>query len=174
MLILLYNNLEWIFMQFWIFWIPNTKQTGKEKKTVMAEMTRKEAREAVFQLLFETEFRADEDPREIYAISEENRELCANEYLKESYFGVLEHREAIDEMIVRHSNGWKPSRISPVSRCVIRLCIYEMCYREDIPRAVSLNEAVELVKKYDEEKMRPFVNGLLNGVKNELEAAGKA
>ena len=76
-------------------------------------------------------------------------------------------------MIVRHSNGWKPARISPVSRCAIRLCIYEMLYREDIPAAVSLNEAIELVKKYDDEKMRAFVNGLLNGVKNEIETAGK-
>ena len=63
------------------------------------------------------------------------------------------------------------SRITPVSRSVIRLCIYEMLYMNDIPVAVSLNEAIELVKKFDDEKMRPFVNGLLNGVKNEIEAA---
>ena len=140
----------------------------------MAEMTRKEAREIVFQLLFETEFRGEEDPREIFAISEDSREFTSNEYISGVYFGVIEHREQIDQMIVRHSNGWKPARISPVSRCAIRLCIYEMLYREDIPKAVSLNEAIELVKKYDDEKMRAFVNGLLNGAKNEIETAGKA
>ena len=74
---------------------------------------------------------------------------------------------------MRHSNGWKTSRISAVSRSVIRLCIFEMLYMDDIPLAVSLNEAIELVKKYDDEKMKAFVNGLLNGAKNEIEAAKK-
>ena len=78
--------------------------------------------------------------------------------------------EEIDEIIVRHSNGWKPSRISPVSRSAIRLCIYEMLYMDDIPANVSLNEAIELVKTFDDEKMRGFVNGLLNGAKNEIES----
>jgi len=140
----------------------------------MAEMTRKEAREVVFQLLFETEFRPEEDPREIFALSEENREIAVNEYICSVYFGVIEHRDEIDEMIVRHSNGWKPARISPVSRTAVRLCIFEMLYRKDIPTAVSLNEAIELVKKYDDQKMRAFVNGLLNGAKTEIETAGQA
>ena len=140
----------------------------------MAEMTRKEAREEAFRLLFETEFRAEEDPASIYALSEENRCFSDNAYVKNVYFGVREHLEQIDEIVVRHSNGWKPSRISPVSRCAIRLSIYEMLYMNDIPAAVSLNEAIELVKKYDDMKMRAFVNGLLNGAKDEIEAAKKA
>ena len=139
----------------------------------MAAMTRKEAREEAFRLLFETEFR-EEDPTAIFAISKENREVETNEYLKTVYFGVREKLEEIDEIIVRHSNGWKPSRISPVSRSAVRLCIYEMKYMEDIPNAVSLNEAIELVKKYDEPKMKAFVNGLLNGAKNEIEAEDRA
>ena len=140
----------------------------------MAEMTRKEAREEAFRLLFETEFRSDEEPTAIYSLSGENREFADNEYLKKAYFGVREHLEEIDAVIVRHSNGWKPARISPVSRSAIRLCIYEMLYMDDIPAAVSLNEAIELVKKYDDPKMRAFANGLLNGAKNEIEAAKKA
>ena len=137
----------------------------------MADMTRKEAREEAFRLLFETEFRTDEEPAAIYALSEENREVKANNYIKQVYFGVREHLDEIDALIVRHSNGWKPARISPVSRCAIRLCIYEMLYCKEIPSAVSLNEAIELVKKFDDGKMKAFVNGLLNGAKNEIEAA---
>lgn len=136
----------------------------------MAKMTRKEAREEAFRLLFETEFR-NEEPTEIFSLSEENREVAENAYIRKVYFGVREHLEEIDEMIVRHSNGWKPSRISPVSRSALRLCIYEMLYMDDIPANVSLNEAIELVKTYDEEKMKGFVNGLLNSAKNEIEAA---
>jgi len=137
-------------------------------------MTRKEAREEAFRLLFETEFRGEETPDAIFAISEENREVAVNEYLKTVYFGVRERLEEIDAIIVRHSNGWKPSRISPVSRSAVRLCIYEMKFMDDIPNAVSLNEAIELVKKYDDPKMKAFVNGLLNGAKNEIEAEAKA
>ena len=139
----------------------------------MAKMTRKEAREEAFRLLFETEFRNDEDPAEIFALSEENREVSGNAYIKTVYFGVREHLEEIDAIIMRHSNGWKPSRISPVSRSAIRLCIYEMLYMPEIPNAVSLNEAIELVKRFDDGKMRAFVNGLLNGAKNEIEAAAE-
>ncbi len=135
----------------------------------MAELTRKEAREAVFCLLFETEFHGADDPHAVYETAVENREIVRDDYIENVYFGVREHLADLDERMEKHSNGWKVSRISPVSRSVIRLCIYEMIYREDIPNAVSLNEAIELVKKYDDEKMRPFVNGLLNGVKKELE-----
>ena len=139
----------------------------------MATMTRKEAREEAFRLLFETEFRMAEEPDAIYALSTDNREVAENAYIKAVYFGVREHLEEIDAIIVNHAKGWKPERITPVSRSVIRLSIYEMLYMEDIPTAVSLNEAIELVKKFDDEKMRSFVNGLLNGAKNEIEAANK-
>ncbi len=140
----------------------------------MAELTRKEAREEAFRLLFETEFRTEAEPASIYSLSGENREVSENDYIKTVYFGVREHLDEIDALIERHSKGWKTARITPVSRSVIRLCLYEMLYMESIPTAVSLNEAVELVKKYDDPKMKAFVNGLLNSAKNELEASDKA
>jgi hypothetical protein len=62
----------------------------------MAQLTRKEAREEAFRLLFETEFRAGEELAEIYATSMENRELCENDYIKAVYFGVHKHMEEID------------------------------------------------------------------------------
>ena len=136
----------------------------------MAAMTRKEAREEAFRLLFETEFRGDTAPDEIYALSTDNREIAENAYVRAVYFGVREHLEEIDAIITSHSNGWKTSRITPVSRSAMRLCIYEMLYMDDIPSAVSLNEAIELVKTYDDMKVRAFVNGVLNGAKNDIEA----
>ncbi len=145
-------------------------QLRKDRIFDMAEMKRKEAREEAFRLLFETEFRAETDPTAIYSLSGENREVSENAYIKEVYFGVREHLSEIDAMIERHSKGWKTSRITPVSRSAIRLCIYEMLYMDSIPAAVSLNEAIELVKKYDDLKMKAFVNGLLNGAKEEIEA----
>ena len=161
-------------MDYFALRINCTARTKRKEQVHMATMTRKEAREEAFRLLFETEFRTEEAPDAIFATSQENREVAANEYIKTVYFGVREHLEEIDEIIVRHSNGWKPSRISPVSRSAVRLCIYEMKYMDDIPNAVSLNEAIELVKKFDDLKVKAFVNGLLNGAKNEIEAEQKA
>ena len=131
-------------------------------------MNRREAREAVFSLLFETEFKSDEAREEIFALSCENREIEESDYIRGAYFGVCEHIDELDEIINRHAKGWKTSRISKVSRSILRLCVYELLYCKDIPTSVSLNEAVELSKKYDEEKARAFVNGVLNSVKNEI------
>ena len=135
---------------------------------------RREAREAAFTLLFETEFRRDETFETIFATSTENREIGEDAYLKRVYFGVCEHRDELDEIINRHAKGWKMTRISRVSRSLLRLSAYEMLYCEDIPNSVSINEAIELCKTYDEEAARPFVNGVLNGIKDEIAAGGHA
>lgn len=134
-------------------------------------MTRKEAREEAFRLLFETEFHGEDPAEEIYARAREDREIMENPYIREVYFGVRNHVEELDEVISRHSDGWKPSRISPVSLSALRLCIYEMQYMDSIPHLVSINEAIELVKTFDDPKMKAFVNGVLNGAKDEIEAA---
>ena len=132
-------------------------------------MNRREAREAVFELLFETEFKKDEAREAIFALSTDNREVENDPYIHTAYFGVCEHLEKIDEYINRHANGWKTSRISKVSRSIMRLCVYEMMFCEEIPPSVSINEAIELCKRFDEEKARAFVNGVLNSVKDELQ-----
>ena len=143
---------------------------GDRKNRII--MTRREAREAVFGLIFESEFRKDESAEEIYYSSVENREISEDEYIKKAYFTVVEKKEEIDGLIGEHSNGWKTSRLTAVSRSVLRLCVYEMLYEDEIPYNVSINEAVELSKKYDDEKARPFVNGVLNSIKKELESKG--
>jgi len=148
----------------------------KDKTNCMASITRPEAREEVFYLLFESEFQKDRAPEEIYAMALEARELAerCNErqasYIHDVYFGICEKKQELDEIISRHSNGWRPDRIVPVSRNLLRLCIYEMLYVDDVPTNVAINEAVELTKKFEEPKSKSFVNGILNSVKNELEA----
>jgi N utilization substance protein B len=109
-------------------------------------MTRKDARKAVLELLFESGFRSDENALEIYDVSAENRELENDQYVRGVFFGVLEHLSEIDEVIGAHSHGWKPERISRVARTVLRIAVYEMMYIEQIPYVVSINEAIELCK----------------------------
>ena len=138
-------------------------------------MTRKEQREATFELLFEREFRTEESAEEIFALSTENREIdtVKEKYIKNTYFGVIEHKDEIDKLISEASNGWKVSRFSHATRCAIRICVYEMLYNEDIPSTVSINEAIELVKKFDDPKSRAFTNGVLNNIKNAIEKANE-
>ena len=128
-------------------------------------MTRKEAREAVFSLLFETDFRKDATPEEVFDGAIELRELETDEYVKSAYFGAVEKMSFADELIEKYSRGWKIARIAPVSRATMRLAVYEMYFRDDVPDNVAVNEAIELIKKYDDaEKARPFVNGILNSI----------
>ena len=130
----------------------------------MSTLSRREAREAVLGLLFESEFRADESSTEIFAISVEDREIPADSYIEKAYFAICEKREEIDTLIGNHAKGWKTSRLSKLSRSILRLAAYEMMYETEIPYSVSINEAVELAKKYDDEKAPKFVNGVLNTV----------
>ena len=140
----------------------------------MSNISRREAREQILGLLFETEFRADESSVEIYATSVEDREIPSDEYIKRAYFGICENREEIDSVIGAHAKGWKTGRLTRLTRSLLRLATYEMLYETGIPYSVSINEALELAKRYDEDKARPFINGVLNAIKNELEASAGA
>ena len=131
-------------------------------------MNRKTARENAFILIFEQICKSDETAEEIFRKATEIRGLEYDEYVKNVFFGSCENRAIIDEMIERHTVGWKKERISPVSMSVIRLGAYEMMFMDDIPARVSINEAIELSKKYDDEKSYSFVNGVLNGISGEL------
>jgi transcription antitermination protein NusB len=82
--------------------------------------------------------------------------------------GTLEHRAALDEVIKKHARNWDLHRMAVVDRNVLRLAIYEMLYREDIPPVVSINEAVDVAKKFSTEDSGKFVNGILDKVKGEL------
>ena len=82
--------------------------------------------------------------------------------------GVIEHRDAIDEKIKSHAKNWELHRIATVDRNIMRLAIYEMLYREDIPPIVSINEAVDIAKKFSTQDSGKFVNGILDKIRGEL------
>lgn len=127
-------------------------------------MDRRSLRETAFKMLFEYEFKKDENINEFYKEALEILEISDDEYLNKIFFGVVEDMASLDEDIAATAKGWKLSRISKVSLNIMRLCVYEMTKMDDVPFAVSINEAVELAKKYDDEKAPKFVNGVLNTV----------
>ena len=133
-------------------------------------MNRTQSRDNAFILLFEAECRADETALEIFEYAEEFRDFEINDYVKKVFFGVFERRKEIDEVIEPNLVGWNKKRISPVSRALLALSTYEMLALDDVPARVSINEAIELSKKYDDEKTYIFVNGVLNAVAEALGA----
>lgn len=131
-------------------------------------MDRRKARETVMELLFEREFNKDQSPEEGLRLAEGSREFETDKYVERVYFGVLDHLEEVDALITARAIGWKTKRMTKVSLSVLRLATYEMKYCEDIPFTVSINEAVELTKKFDDDKAPAFVNGILNGIAEDL------
>ena len=131
-------------------------------------MNRKIARENAFILIFESVCKKDETAEEIFTKSTEIRGLEVDEYVKSVFFGSYENSDKLDEAMEKHFKGWKKDRISPVSMAILRLAAYEIIFVEDIPSKVSINEAIELAKKYDDEKSYAFVNGVLNAVASDF------
>lgn len=91
-------------------------------------------------------------------------------YVQEMQELIGAHGDAVDGLIRTHAKGWTFERIAKVDRAILRLAITEMLYMEDIPPAVSMNEAVEIAKTYSGEKAGSFVNGVLASVKKETES----
>ena len=127
-------------------------------------MNRRQEREEAFLMLFEAEFAPEKSAEEIYNGARDAREVEESAYVRAVLDGVRKNREELDALIDAHSHGWKKSRLSGVARAAILLAAYEMLYMQDVPVRVSLNEAIELMKKYDEDKARVFVNGVLNAI----------
>lgn len=82
--------------------------------------------------------------------------------------GAIEKRNEADEIIKRHTKNWEIHRIAAVDRNVLRLAIYEMLFRDDIPPVVSINEAVDIAKKFSTHESGKFVNGILDKLRSEL------
>ena len=132
-------------------------------------MTRRELRDNVFKMLFRIEFHEAEEMPEQLALFEDELDTLFDgkqgkenrEYLTNKCNDIFSHITELDEAINEVSSGWKTSRMSKVDLTIIRLAVYEMRYEEDIPVAVSINEAVELAKKYGTDDSASFVNGIL-------------
>lgn len=131
-------------------------------------LNRRSSREAVLGLIFENEFGLYDDKTELYENAVAARGIEENEYIRTLYFGILEKRDVLDAYIEKYAKGRTLARISKIAKAVMRISIYEMLYIDDIPASVSINEAVELAKMYDDDKTKAFVNGILNAVKEEL------
>lgn len=131
-------------------------------------MKRQEAREQAFLLIFESGFK-NEPIDELIDVALESRKIKMNTFSKRLLEGVNRHQNEIDSIIEKNSIGWKKNRISKVAISIMRLAVYEMMYERDIPESVSINEAVEITKKYSTKDESSFVNGVLGSIAKDLE-----
>ncbi len=149
-------------------------------------MTRTNAREIVAHLIFEMNFTADPAEQLVDSVMEpvyyeslgQETEIYAErpnekqmQYIREAVRGIQEKTEELDAYIAKYTVGWSVSRISKVARAILHVAMYEALYVEDVPVSSAINEAVELTRKYENEDVVSFVNGILGSFAREMEQA---
>ena len=92
----------------------------------------------------------------------------ADEFLRRLVLGVLEHREELDRLIEQYSENWRLDRIDVIDRNILRMALFELLYCQDIPPKVTINEAIDLGKRYGSEDSGSFINGILDRIQNEV------
>ena len=131
--------------------------------------TRRRAREAAVQILYLLDLSGEDPERAIDAYWEYLGEASdARELATQLARGCAEQRDAIDERIRKASKHWRIERMARVDRNILRLGTFELVAMPDIPRRVTLNEAVELAKRFGDEHSPAFVNGLLDRIASDV------
>jgi N utilization substance protein B len=130
---------------------------------------RREGREAVVQFLYQCDIQAEDPPADLVARFWEMRTCSAlgQEFARPLIDGVLAERKSIDARIKSATENYEFHRIAAVDRNILRLAVYEMFYREDIPPVVAINEAIEIAKRLGNDDSPRFVNGILDRLKND-------
>jgi transcription antitermination protein NusB len=121
---------------------------------------RSKARKRAVDLLYEGDLRSV-DPAEVLRERRAAADPPVNEYTAEVVEGIGSQRERIDEILTQYSEGWTLARMPPLDRAILRLGVYELLWREDVPSAVVIDEAVELAKTLSTDESPRFVNGVL-------------
>lgn len=127
-------------------------------------MGRKLARESTMKLLYQMEVMDDFSRKNLVDFYENNEfEDDEKEYITEAIKSITENLESIDKEIEKNIDTWAVNRLARIDLSILRISIYEMLYRKDIPKQVSINEAIEIAKKYSTDESSKFINGILGG-----------
>ena len=135
---------------------------------------RRKARELAVQVLFNLWF-SPSDPENVFDLICENFESreSIRPFAKDLVLGVCEKMKDLDKLIGQASKNWRLERMALLDKCVLRLAVFEILYLEDIPPKVSIDEAVEIGKKFGSEYSSSFVNGVLDNIYNTLIQEGR-
>ena len=133
------------------------------ENTEKKSLSRREERQQALIFVFERLFR-DDSAEEVFEDATEARDEEISGYARKVVTAVEEHLTEIDTLIEENLKGWKNNRIAKMSLTILRIAVYEMCYVDNIPVSVSINEAVELAKCYATDKEASFINGVLGSI----------
>lgn len=131
------------------------------------QMTRSEVREHIFRILFSVEFCEKGEFEEQVTLYFQGHEGIKEKQQREILTKVtdlIDHLNQLDEEIASHAKAWSLSRLGKSELSILRLAAYEILFDQQVPKKVAINEAVELTKKYCNEKAAPFVNGILGKI----------
>lgn len=133
-------------------------------------MSRSRAREVAMMIIYSDMLGGADTPQDVC----EKTELLGSlddtdvQYAEEIQKGVRMHMDDLDQLIAENAVGWSIGRIGRVDLSILRVAVYEMLYREDVPTGAAINEAVELSKRYGGEKSFAFINGILGSIAKQL------
>ena len=136
---------------------------------------RTQAREYALQILYQIDVRKDPEDRILVDFWKNiEAEPEVSDFAAKLVIGAIKNKKKIDEVISKYASNWKMSRMAVIDRNVLRLATYELLFCDDIPPKVSINEAVDLAKKFGDTESGKFVNGILDKINKEEAAVGKA
>jgi transcription antitermination factor NusB len=135
---------------------------------------RTQARELALQLMYQLDLRGDEILDEVNAaLAPESGDPEMLDFARELVHGCREKRAEIDRQIEEVAKNWQLKRMAAIDRNILRLATYELLYREDIPPLVTINEAIDIAKKFSTKNSGPFVNGILDNIRLRSAPPGK-
>jgi transcription antitermination protein NusB len=138
--------------------------------------TRRNSREVALQFLYQEDFTLGPDQPYGYDLGERFELFCtlfqvnkkARSYAIELLQGISSNLEHLDLLISEAATNWRLARIAPTDRNLLRIAVYEMLKRDDVPPQVAINEAVEIAKRFAGEDSPKFINGVLDAVRSKL------
>lgn len=133
-------------------------------------MNRTLAREVAMKILFARSLGGEDTWEEVLEQSQTRDELSDEDktFLENEVFGVERHREELDGLIDGYAKGWNLNRLAKVDLTLLRMGLFELLYLPEVPVGAAINEAVELSKRYGEDKSYSFINGILGTAAREL------
>ena len=128
--------------------------------------TRSELREKIMIILYQIDFyKNGKMEYKVEDVIKENLDID-NDFVKEIVYGVIEKEPELIEIVENHLKDWSFKRLGSTDQAILKLSTYELLYT-DTPKVVAINEAIELAKKYSDEKVVPMINAVLDSILNE-------
>jgi N utilization substance protein B len=130
---------------------------------------RRRSREFALQVLYQLEITKQDALRTLAQFQEHFSEgVERDDFVERLVLGVSEHRKEIDRLIERYSENWRLDRMNTIDRNILRMAVFELLHCEDIPPKVTLNEAIDLGKRYGTDESGSFINGILDRIQNKV------